>query len=489
MENNSNSEEEKSKNQNDDNLSDQIPTQEDFDVEAGNLSTETPIDNPTITQNTVKTQNTTELKTSYTITHINENKNDKSKSSDQTYKQDPNTDKPKKSKKKLIIFMIILLLIIGGIAAWFFLGSKKAEAPQGNSNQNNQKTAQTETQELKPYALAYSYQTEETDFTPDCSPPPAQQAYLNPIDGSEKIKSTEFGNVIIGDTSLDKQKVVVVSYSGCDVTGGQLLWFSQNSGKSYDKIYSAKKPESSESLGEQITSVAISSDGKSVVFALLESSGNKNTVKEVNTETKVVKDLFIIEQRGVFIRGYDKANNKIYYFVGCYNCGGNNFNKLYVRNAESDKEEVVFEHNRIGYQTVFNNDFSKILVNKASQGDGIGGGPPYDIEEFDMETKVFKNLETINEKDVVIIGYTEKQEPYYTSQNKIVKKVEDGTKITVYNSPKTILDVLLVSEDQVIISEGEYNNFEINNYNVKDKNTTLIVKGDEKTKTFGITWK
>ena len=110
-------------------------------------------------------------------------------------------------------------------------------------------------------------------------------------------------------------------------------------------------------------------------------------------------------------------------------------------------------------------------------------------EEFNIGNKSFKNLETITGKDSVIIGYTEKQEPYYTNQNKIIKIVEDGTKITEYESPKPIINVHLLSENQIIISEGQYNSFDVINYSTKDKSSKIVLSGDANTRIFGVTWK
>jgi hypothetical protein len=394
------------------------------------------------------------------------------------------TDKPKSGKKRALIIILIVLLIIGSAFAWFLLKSDKAEPPQGTVNQDSVQNQQESTKEKKPYGVVNAITSDAVNG--DCNTVDSK-LFLSSLEESATKEAVSLGSSYVTWSDIKDNIVVLVSASSCG-TEGELVWYSTDSGESYEKIYTAKKAESAEALAEQITSVEISSDSKSVVINSF-SSQFSSTVKEIDLSSKEVKDLFSVEQKAVFVNGYDKAKNNIYYFVGCYNCDGNAYNKLYVRNLNDDKEEVVFEHDRIGFQTIINDDFTKILVNKATPGEGLGGGAPFDVEEFDIQGKTFKNLKTITENGTVLIGYTEKQEQYYTNQSKITKIVEDGTEIIVYEAPKPILRVFIVSENQVIVSEGEYNEFEVNNYNTKDKSTKQILSGSEKTQTFGVTWK
>ncbi len=391
-----------------------------------------------------------------------------------------------KSKKFIIL---VLLLIVGAGVAWYL--TKNHEPSQTSTSQaTGSVNQQTETKELKPTNIAYSYRTVESPPNVGCGATGSGskfEIFWRPITGGDRTSAADIGNKLVSQSDVNKDKVAVVTAPECGGTDSAGLWISKDSGKTYEKIFSTNPPKDNQ-VEDQITSVKLSNDGSSVVIAVLPGGSSQNTVKEIDVSTKESKDLFTIEQPGVFIEGYNKSKNQIYYYVGCYNCDANTYNKLYVRDTINDKEDVVYEHDRITEQTVFNKDFTKVLLAKSTAGEGLGGGPPYSIEEFDLGSKQSSNLKNITTGTNLRVGYTEEEVPYYTNETKVSKIVADKSETVVFEAAKPIMNVYLVSADQVIASSGAYDDNVLTNYTLNDKKTIEILKGDVNTNIFGVTW-
>ena len=391
-----------------------------------------------------------------------------------------------KSKQFIIL---VLLLIVGAGVTWYLTKNHKSSQPS-TSQATGTVNQQTEVKELKPAIIAYSYKTAEPTQGGGCESSESSskfELFWRPATGGDRTTAGEIGSKLVSQSDVSREKVVIVTTPECGGSSTTDVLVSKDSGKTYEKIFSTN-PSKDGQMEEQITSVKLSNDGSSVVIAVLPGGSSQNTVKEIDISTKQSKDLFTIEQQGVFIEGYNKPKNQIYYYVGCYNCDGNTYNKLYVRDTINDKEDVVYEHDRITEQTVFNKDFTKILLAKWTAGEGLGGGPPYDIEEFDIGSKQSVNLKKINEGTSPRIGYTKEDVPYYTSDTKVSKIAADKSETIVFEAAKPILNVYLVSADQVIASSGEYNDNVLTNYTLSDKKTIEILKGDTNTNIFGVTW-
>lgn len=386
---------------------------------------------------------------------------------------------PKKSKKKALLIILLLAIILAtAVGVWTLMkGDKQPAATPPTSTDTGIKPVENT---LVPYAVAYAY------GDPEKAP---REFFWRPLSGGERTTAGKIGSKnYLSYSDVYKDKVLVVSTAGTDNKSGETVWYSKDSGKTYTKIFTGE-PSDGQGLAAQITSAAFSTDGSAIVIGFLPTDGN-NTVKEINPDTKAVTDLFNIEQRGVFIEEYDKTAKKLYYFTGCYNCDGSHSNKLLLRDIETKTESTVYEDTaKVGVETVFNSDLSKVLKVSGIIGMGIGPGKPFTVEEFDIASKKSKKLVTINEDMIPKVGYSDGDStPYYT-QKASVYTVENGKKTLLFEAAESIRDVYLVDQDQVVASAGTSEDYILTGYNVTTKKVTNILNGDANTNIFGVTWK
>lgn len=392
---------------------------------------------------------------------------------------------PSKGKKLLIVLIIVLLFLGGAATAWFIMKDKPAADNKSAQNTNNSKQSQqTQNQPLQPFAVAYAHRTD--GGTSEGCAQTQTSTYWRPIGGGERMTAFDAGKQMYTNHFQTYQnKAFVITEPGCGSTEGLAVWYSKDAGKTYTKVFTGKP--ATETEWEQITSARFASDGKSILIAFLPADG-KNTVKEINPDTKAVKNLFSVESDGVFIQGYDSAKKQVYYFAGCYNCDGNRFNKLFVHDLTAKTDTTLFEDkDYLGMDTKINSDFTKVLRVKGPENmDVLGPGKPFTIEEFDIASKSFKKLQTIDEEALVRVGYREDDGLAYYVKDKAIYNAASNA--VLFESSKPIVDTFLLTKDQVIASTGTFSDFSVVNFTISTKATINVFTGDDKTTVFGVTW-
>lgn len=407
------------------------------------------------------------------------------------------------AKKKLIIILLLLFVIVvgGSVTAWVLTikdtDKKTNKVDQNLTSQDNTHILQKESKVLKPFAVAYSHETHKINESQYST---KAQLYWRPITGGGSTSAAYMGdNNGISYYGVYKDKVFAVSVPNYSSADGTALWYSSDAGKTYTKIFSGQAL-SGVRTGDQITSAKFSSDGKTILIGVLPSDRSQNTVKEINPETKAVNDLFSVKDAGVFILGYDRAGQQVLYRTGCYNCDGFAAMNIFVHDLTSGTDTVLFEDKKYNYgysandSIVPKDDFGKILIVKYA----IDYSTPtyflpnlitHSIEEFDMTTKTFKNVLTIDEDTPVNVGYIEGGGViYYSKADSIYSISPSGDTTLIFKADKPIHDVFFVDKDQVIASIGEYNNYSVVNYKISTKSTVEIIGSDNYTNIFGVTW-
>ncbi len=408
---------------------------------------------------------------------------------DTTKPSSTNKSRPDRSKKTLLI-ILVLALAIGAAAAAYFL-TKDTSTPTTTSSQPSSQTATTSPSSQKPFAVAYAYRVNDKVSTVKNCGSQKTQAYWRPIGGGDKTSAVEFGtNNYVSFSEIYKNKVIVATDAGCGSTDGSAVWYSQDAGKSYQKILKLNPPKSSGEW-DQITSIKISNDGKTVLAAVLPADRAKNTVKEIDLSNNNVKDLFSSEKAGVFIQGYDRAKKNILYNSGCFNCDGNVFSILYEHNLDKNADRVVFEDTKhVGIQTVPSSDFSKLLLLKGVNSEsGLGASAPFTLEEFTMANSTSKTLLTLNEEKTPQVGYRDGDDVvYYTKGNAVYGLDSKDGSTALFETTKPIIDVPYVGKDLVLARAGDFNNYTLTSYTNSTKTAVKILDGDEYTSIFGLTW-
>lgn len=397
----------------------------------------------------------------------------------------PAQNKPK--KKKVLIALALILVLAAAVAVWWFMFKDKAEAPSTTTPI----VSTPAPAELKPSAAIYTVSTDEpVKPNAECGDSNTK-VYSQPISGGDKSEVADLGkNNNVSYSEVQKGSIAFVSDPGCGSTDGTTIWLSKDSGKTYTKPF-VGQPIQKDKGWDQITSLKFSSDGKKLVFGFLSSDRTSgNTVKEIDVTTGKTKDLFTLkDSSGVFIQGYDATKGLIYYSKGCYNCdGGNAFGKIYVHDLAKKTDTLVFQDTKLDSGNVIaNSDFTKFLLLKATPGQGLGGGPPYYIDELTVANKSAKNLVKITDDYPIWTGYRDGDEmPAYTNKDKIY--LLDSNKTVLYDAEKPIQNVALVSRDSVIASSGSNETFVLNQYKFSDKTNTKILTGNSNTRILGITW-
>lgn len=402
--------------------------------------------------------------------------------------------KEKKSNKKLLIALaIILLLVVAGGAFWFITKNKQT-TPSVSSNQSSSQATKVDNQKtFTPFSINYAYTTDKQISLPNCGSSSNTNVYWRPFAGGDKTTALDTGesnNVSYSD--IYQNQIVLITDPSCNSKDPTTVWYSKDSGKSYTKLFRGKPlpPANSTTGWEQITSVKFSNDGKAILIGLLNNAGSINTIKEITPDTKETKDIFTVNTAGVFINGYDTKLDTVYYSKGCYNCDGNTLNNLFAYNINTQNNTELFTETKLVVNQIKPNfQKTKFLVVKGTQlTDGIGGGKPYIIEEFDTNTKTSKKLVTINEDTTVNVGYRAGDDiPYYSKGKNLYTINPSGNSDLIFEASKPLLQILYLDKSNIVASTGEYNNFALTNYTIATKQLVSILNGDEKTRLFGVT--
>lgn len=401
----------------------------------------------------------------------------------------PNVPTPnisqKKSKKKLIITLALIgLILLAGAAVWFFVLKDKKATSSDTATQTSADSASSKEEVKKPlvpYTIPYAF----GDFTKE-----NVKLYWRPAAGGDRVEAQDLGaKAYVSHSGVNGTNVFAVTDPTFGSSQGTTVWISVDAGKTYTKAL-VGKPLPADGAWDQVTSAVFSNDGSSLLIAFLPSTGN-NTVKEIDVASKKVTDLFTSEQRGVFLSRYDKNAKKVYYSEGCYNCDGNSFNTVLVRSLASSKVETLYaDATSIVVSSALNHDFTKILIASGTQStEGLGASKPYKIEEYDIAAKTTKRILDIGEEVLVSVGYRDDGSSggagYYLKGGTI--KNLGSAEVEMFTTTKKINSLLYIGRENVFVTTGEYNNYELINYNLVSKATTKILAGDDKTRLFGVT--
>ena len=405
------------------------------------------------------------------------------------------------SKKKWLIILLVILLLAGGAAAAYFLVLKKDDpAPATNTPVTQTQPQQEAKKELKLDTVSYAFRS--NDSAPF-------ELFWRPASSGDKTKVTALPpQANISQSAVYKNKVVYTLDSNLDSNTGASIWFSEDGGKNFKEIFKETGATNVNNLYE-FTSIIFSSDGSSLVYGYLPTNGKNQVTKLDLTSSNYERQvLFSNDSRGVFLHGYNAAQKKLIYSEGCYGCGGNLDKAILLRDlatntnteliSSSDTKIVIFE--------AVNDDFSEILItqktiDKSLEIPDIIGyylGPPYTLSSVKLNGNAVTEMGQFGEKltpEALVNGdpfssagyMPEDNTPYFAYKNQIFA-IKNNSKTVIFESTKDLLDTPFVGNENIITSSGSFDNFILNNYNVKDKSNQTILTGDVNTKILGVTY-
>lgn len=380
----------------------------------------------------------------------------------------PNENLPKPSRSKRNILLILLLVILIAVSSWYFLF--RSENQKSNNNQSAAPTSELESS--SPRVVYFKSASEEVSNNESCPLIATTTFSTQEIADDAEPRSQEIKGRNLSFGEVEGDKVAYVSDPDCNNESAMSVWVSSDGGQNFTMVFEGAKP--TETSVDQITSLKFSSDGKALIFAFLKNYASTNTVKEVDIASKTVKDLFTTKSAGVFIHGYDRTNKKVYYTAGCYNCDGNTTNKLFIRDlVKQTTNTIVFSNtgNNICEGVEINKEFTKALVacGLPSQ-EGMGAGGLIYIYEYDLKTAAQTTKLALNNKSSVSsFGFRNGDSvPYYTESNgKSVMNL--NTKQPMYSGSKIINSLDYVGTDRIVLTQGQYEDFDAISYDVKTK--------------------
>jgi hypothetical protein len=387
----------------------------------------------------------------------------------------------KKSKKKLLIVILLVLLLAGGAAAAYFLLLKKDATAPATQNATHDQPKTT-----GPVALSY---IQAQPNSPDT---------IITIDLSDESKKSSFE---IKDYEAIMESDVVgntIAFTAAPKAGNTqtAVFYSDDSGFSFNKVFETKQSNNQDSLGEQITSIKLSSDGTTIAIGLLSYSTRKNTVIEIDPSSKNTKDLFTSEEEGVFVNAYQK-DVQLIYTTGCYNCGGENPTTIYSYNIKGKKEtslvttQATFDRKNIQV----NSDFSSLVFAEATLVESeVGNVPssPYTIKQFDLSGSSSKTLATVDTNDEQVPNFAvnflaQSSTPYYIAGKKVTS-LGGNEPITLFESTQDdVYEVYYANQDVTYFSLGQGNPTTTWVYKNSDKSLTQLLKEVEVLGILGIT--
>ncbi len=399
---------------------------------------------------------------------------------------------PKNWKKFFKILLILILLAGIGFAAWYFLLFKKDNTNSATPQVETQETVQENTN--TPDTVVYTYREKATD--PDT-------LYWRPADSGERTKVKTFEkNVTIDHYDVFQN---IVTYS----TGKEIA-VSTDGGRTYKQIVGINDNSASDALGDQVTSLKISRDGKRVAYGFLpENRDGQLFSVDLNGQDK--KELLSIADNALFIEAWNASEDKMVYWKGCYNCGGISPN-LQIRDLETKKDKQIINKGNAGDYGLadfsVSDDISTLVAVQGSpdpdpgEGLGITLVAPYKINSFDLSNLNKTQIETIGtagEKNPngttkyrqIIVGFVSgTKDIYYTDDNDVylVKDTEDAS--LLYNAKDNILHLPFASEEYVVAGAGPVDgDYQLAHYDVSTKKSAQIFIGDNQTTIVGVSTK
>jgi hypothetical protein len=405
---------------------------------------------------------------------------------------EPTIQKLPKSKMKLwIIGAVAALLIAGGLLWYFELREKDTTSPQANQNNNSDgSNSQTEQLQGLPDLVAYAHRDNDKD---------PYKLFTRPATGGDRTEvMTLPANMYISYYVVQGNQVAFVLEPGENAADKLTIYYSSDAGKSYSKIYTSSSDiDDNSGIGEQVSSLVFSSDGKSLVIGLLPSIiGGNNQVTEIAlTGSNETKTLFTSDKAGVFLQGYDRTKQRAVYFTGCYNCDGNVSNPLFVRDGNG-AESVLYE-SEVGFLNVaVKSDFNSVVISEGTHDPAVEGlgettKAPYTIFNLDIASKEKKTLGTISESNVLDVGYGATGDPYVATYKKVVSFA--GKTSTLFETSSSIYygGVPFVGKDSVVVLIGSQTSadFTLNYFKVGEAEPVKLLSGDGNTVILGVTQK
>jgi len=404
--------------------------------------------------------------------------------------------KSTKNRRTIFLLIAIVFIVVGGLFVWRMVASHNDGTTSNSAQSSGNAASSDDSASSKPFAMVYAVDTfdESAGQAGDCQTSTTKFTLRSLTDDSSTAKSPVVRNASVSFGGMHKNKVFIVTEPTCagNESTAATVWYSDDSGSTYKQVLAAAPAASAGSMYDQVTSALFSNDGTSLLVAYLPSEGNENIVKEIDLSSGAVKDLFHVDEMGVFLRGYDKTAHKVYYFKGCYNCGGNPFNEMLAYNTSTEANETIFKDPAHSYgATVFSADQTKILLVKSDiTVDYPESNGQYQIEQFNLADKTSKQLITVDKDYISALGFTENGGIYYGDASKVYALNPDGSSSSVlYESSQPIMNVYMVSKDQVILSAGEYDNYKVIRYNYSTKDLTSLLDGGNSTRLIGVSWR
>lgn len=391
----------------------------------------------------------------------------------------------KKTKLGVLVGVIVILLLGSGLTAWY-MTNNNSNQPEESQDQTN--TVVQPAEPLKPYAAVYSTTSVgEVNEKTDCATIKTT-VHIKPFNNDQAYTFEPSDNLTLSWFDTYENKIALVTEPSCGSKEKMTVWLSKDSGRSFEKIFEGNN-STNEGFGDQATSLKFARDGTSVVVAVLpgEEGSPKNTVKQIDIDSKSVTNLLSTDEAGVFIEGFDNKDGKIYYFTGCYNCDGNTNSKLMVHDVADGSKKVVFDiGDKVTSDSQINPNYSKILVVKSQPApDTLGSIGPYELVEIDLNSGEELSLKT-SKDSFASIGYRGTI-PYYALKNKIFV-IENEKETALFETENSLANVYVLSNDAVIGSTASGDSENLFSYAYETKSLTSLTKITSGT-ALGITWK
>jgi hypothetical protein len=293
-------------------------------------------------------------------------------------------------------------------------------------------------------------------------------------------------------SAINGEKIALAVEGSSDKPAPATILYSDDNGKSYKSIWSGNTGATTADLGDQITSLAFSTDGSILLFGHLPEVAGQNRITEVtlNGENKA-NVLATIDQAGAFIHAYNKASGEIVYTSSCYNCGGGVIKKVFMFNANDKRTSLLIESSQgISPDIQPNRSFEKILYAENSIEEGVITSDTV-VKEVSLKDKKIQTLFTKPKADpqVVQLGYmSDGSTPYYMTEKSVVS-LGSNKQTDIFTTDKKILDVLYVSKTEIIVQTGEPEGaFTVSKFTMANKELTKILDGTATThRLIGIT--
>lgn len=356
-------------------------------------------------------------------------------------------------------------------------GSSAADSSQTSDQSSGYLTENDADTVGEPFALVYGQGIENAN---------SFELYWRPFAGGDATLAHKFNEGSYLNHAKVHGKYIAVALEG---TNGPEVWLSGDGGKSFTSIFTGTKPSDEYALGDQITSILFSNDGKKLLIAILDTktAESSNVTKEYDIASKSTKEIFTTDDNGVFLMSYDSSSHKLIYNTGCYNCDGNTGVPVHVRDVSTNIDKVIIESTNDRYleKYAFNDDGSEMLYVLSTQSnEGLGGGDPYTIMRYNFasnESTAVKEIATAAGR--IMVGYTKEGRAVYANGHKLLDLKDDTV---VFESSKLIHDIYYLSKQTLVLATGEYGNYDVVSFDTAANKVTTLFTADSLTTTIGI---